>query len=234
MENIKLFWDDFEIKARILPTIALASPIILFAIMKGMISANTLDVAIYGIISIVVITLLSKVIRNYGKKFEMKMYNKLGAMPTTIVLRYSDHRINELSKTRYHKKINDAIPGLNLPINSDGESRESDREYIDAMMYLRNYANANRDTEHMVYHALKEYNYWRNIYGGKYLAVMVYCITILIDIVIAFLQGGSIDFVSNSVLVMSGIIICLSIRSITVQKRAFDYAVALAEVCERV
>lgn len=42
------------------------------------------------------------------------------------------------------------------------------------MDYLRNYANSNRETEPRVYQELKEYNYWRNLYRCKWIALMVY------------------------------------------------------------
>ncbi len=234
MEKINLIWDDFEIKARVLPVITLASPIIIVAIIKGIITAAKLEVAIYSIIAIAVVALLSKLMRNFGKKYERKMYDKLGAMPTTIVMRYSDYRINDVSKTQYHKRLNVVFPEIKLPICSEQECKESDKYYIAAMTHLRNYANTNRDKEQMVYRELKEYNYWRNIYGGKYLAIITYCIIIAIDIAFASRNDASIDVMGIGILAFSIIVICLAIRSETVQNKAFDYAVALAEVCERI
>mgnify|MGYP001025156089 FL=1 len=54
---------------------------------------------------------------------------------------------------------------------------------------LRNYANSNRNKEQRVYQELKEYNFWRNLYGTKGIALVVYLLIIVREITL----HGTID-----------------------------------------
>lgn len=54
---------------------------------------------------------------------------------------------------------------------------------------LRNYANSNRNKEQRVYQELKEYNFWRNLYGTKGIALVVYFLIIVREITL----HGTID-----------------------------------------
>ena len=53
------------------------------------------------------------------------------AKPTTIILRYSNNLIDEISKDRYHKKLNEKVKGLRLPIKKENEVKEDDISLTD-------------------------------------------------------------------------------------------------------
>lgn len=42
-----------------------------------------------------------------GKTYEEKFYKALGGMPTTIILRFSDDTIDDITKVKYHKWLNE-------------------------------------------------------------------------------------------------------------------------------
>ena len=56
--------------------------------------------------------------------------------------------------------------------------------YSSSMTYLRKYANSNRDVEPRVYQELKEYNYWRNLYGCKWISIIIYLLIAIREIII--------------------------------------------------
>jgi hypothetical protein len=181
------------------------------------------------------------VAREKGKRFQNEMYAKLGAMPTTIVLRYSDKIIDEMTKTRYHEKLNKAVEGVYLPIEPKDETKESDKYYESAMNWLRNYANSNRDKEPRVYQELKKYNYWRNLYGLKFFVIILYS---LVGIREYFINDGFIwrelitkpypKYIALIIMLFSILMFVIFVNKSTVEKNSFDYAKSLAEVCERI
>lgn len=240
MENIKKYFDDFTFHARVMPVLVIMLPIIILGICKGTISSNIIDVSLYVIVSIIFLTFTSKIARECGKRNENKMYLELGGMPTTIILRYSNNILDAVTKKRYHKKLNRIVNGVNLPISEKDENVESDEQYKSAMNWLRNYANTHRKTEPRVYQELKEYNFWRNLYGSRFIAGGLYLLIamrefILInnfDIKKMVVQPYPI-YVSFLIMLLSIILLLCSVNKKTVKRKAFDYAKALVEVCER-
>ena len=229
MEIFKNNFDDFNVHARIIPALIIAFPIYTYLLIIGIINFNIMEFAKDSVISILAISIYYRIIRNLGKKYEKKMYEKIWGKPTTIALRYSDNTIDEVTKTRYHKKLNEKVAGLKLPLKREKETLESDIGYESAINWLRNYANSNRETEYRVYQELKDYNFWRNLYGGK-------CIinsSCLIFIIIELLKNN----LANQNIILFMIIICIFFNTFVtkriVEEKAFDYAKTLLEVCER-
>lgn len=240
MENIKKCFDDFTFYARVMPVLVIMLPVIILEICKGSITSNILDVSLYTIISIIFLTFASKISREFGKQYEGKMYSELGGMPTTIILRYSNNILDIVTKKRYHKKLNKVINGINLPINEEDENLESDEQYKSAMNWLRNYANTHRQTELRVYQELKEYNFWRNLYGSRFISGGLYLLIAIREFVLIdnfnirkmFVQPYP-TYIYLLIMILSIILLLCSVNKKTVKRKGFDYAKALAEVCER-
>ncbi len=239
MDKFGKFFDDFVFHARVMPILTAMFPIIVLCIFKGFIYKDFLDISLYTFVLLVFIFLTSKIARECGKHYESKMYDKLGGKPTTIILRYTDCTIDNITKTRYHKVLNDKISDLHLPLNPDEENEESDIMYSSSMTYLRKYANANRDVEARVYQELKEYNYWRNLYGCKWISIIVYLLIAIREIII--MDSFSItniffkpypQYIAFLLMIAGIAVMCIFVNKNTVKRRAFDYAKTLAEVCE--
>lgn len=240
MDKIKNFFDDFTFHARVMPIIVLLTPIIIISIFKGIVQARWLENFALVFVSLAFLSITSKIARNLGKKYEEKMYTQLGGMPTTIVLRFSDHTFDDITKQRYHKKLN-RFKGLALPKDKSSETVDDDQQYISATNILRNYANSNRDTEPRVYQELKEYNFWRNLYGAKGIALCIYLIIGIRDIIVKgtinlkqmFLYPYP-DYIALIIIVLCIVSIMLFVSLKSVEQKGFDYAKALIEVCERI
>lgn len=229
MEFLKKNFDDFNIYARIIPALIIGLPTYAYIVITGIIDFNIIELVRNSMISVLLISIYYRVIRNLGKRCEKKMYEKLGGKPTTIVLRYSDNNFDEVTKTRYHKKLNGKIDGLKLPIKKEKETMESDILYESAINWLRNYANSNRGKEVRVYQELKDYNFWRNLYGGKWILIISCIIFIIIELLKKNYENNIIIIMMIGIAIFSTVFITKK----TIEEKAFDYAKTLLEVCER-
>lgn len=240
MEKFKDFFDDFTFHARVMPIIVLLMPIIIIGIHSGIVQDSWLEGVVLSSISLVFLTITSKIARNLGKEYEKKMYKHLGGMPTTIVQRFSDDTFDDITKHRYHKKLNQ-FEGLALPLDKAKETADDDQQYISAANILRNYANSNRDKEPRVYQELKEYNFWRNLYGTKRIALFLYLLIFIREIIIKgtislkelFLHPYP-DHIALIVIVLSIAFVVFFVNQKAVKQKGFDYAKTLIEVCERI
>ena len=240
MDKLIKFFDDFVFHARVMPVLTVMFPIIVLGIFKGFIYKDFLDISLYAFVLLIFITLSSKVARECGKRYETKMYDELGGKPTTIILRYSDCTIDNITKTMYHKALNEKISDIHLPLNPNEENEESDIMYSSSMTYLRKYANSNRDIEPRVYQELKEYNYWKNLYGCKWIFIIIYFLISIREIII--IDSFSVrniffkpypEYIAFLLMIIGIAVMCIFVRKNIVKQRAFDYAKTLAEVCER-
>lgn len=240
MDKIKSFFDDFIFYARVMPVIVLLIPIIVIGIFEGIVHDSWLEESVKAVVSLAFLTITSKVARNLGKEYEKNMYKQLGGMPTTIVLRFSDDTFDDITKQRYHKKLSQ-FEELTLPLDKSSETLADDQQYSSAVNILRNYANSNRDKEPRVYQELKEYNFWRNLYGAKKIAIFVYLIIAIREIIIigtfdlkqAFLHPYP-DYIALIIMVLFIAFIMFLVNQKAVKQKGFDYAKALIEVCERI
>ena len=191
---------------------------------------------------IVIAYFISKVVRERGKKVEQNMYKKLGAMPTTIIMRFSDNHIDAISKRRYHEILRRHFK-IDLPLVGEYETKDSDELYAAAMNQLRIWANNNRDIAPRVYTELKEYNFWRNLYGMKTSSLILYVFLIISELYRIFTIDRaaptlglvfSKQFCSVWILLISAILAFALVKKSTVQQRAFDYAKALIESCTQI
>lgn len=240
MDNIKKMFDDFTFHARVMPVFIILIPVLSLGVVKGILEKDFWTNTWTTLVIVVFLSLASRVAREIGKNYEKKMFEKLGGKPTTILLRYSNDVIDNLSKTRYHQKLNEKITELNLPLNKRSEGRNSDEKYDSAINWLRNYANANRDKEFRVYQELIEYNFWRNLFGLRLIAFGMYLLIAIREVYIMkvfsiseLLMQPYPKYIAFLIMIISIILIFWFVSKKTVERKAFDYAKALIEVCER-
>lgn len=88
---------------------------------------------------------------------------------------------------------------------------------------LRNYANSNRNKEQRVYQELKEYNFWRNLYGTKGIALVVYLLIIVREITLHGTIDIKIFFKSISRLCSSNINDSIRCDLCTIRQQANGY-----------
>lgn len=241
MEILTDYFDDFNLHARVMPVIVASIPLWAFALYKGITMKSLESTLLYSIFIISAIYIISKLGRQAGKHLEQKMFPNKRKLPSTIILRFSDDTIDKITKLRYHKKLNEKIQGLNLPLTLADEERdnESDEKYITAGNWLRKYANSNKDKEQRVYQELKDYNFWRNLLGIKKYCILLYSL-------IAMWEAFSIDkfsltklitkpypeYIAFLIMVILELAMVVVVNKKTVLDKSYDYAKALIEVCD--
>lgn len=243
----KLLIDGFTFYARVLPAVVCALPLFLTSVINIAANGFNLENIILVVVLFAAVAFGTNIVRRLGKAREKKLYENLGAMPTTIIQRFSDTRINTVSKKQYHSKLNKKY-GLKLPLSPDEEHLPDDDEgYRAAADSLRNLANSNRDKYPRVYQELKEYNFFRNLYGLKWYAFAVYVLLAAAKIyklvrasisiqsaydILDMLVKPSRNTASVYIYLIAIVLFLLFVTSSSVKERAFDYAKALIEVCE--
>lgn len=239
MNEAKKNFDEFTWQTRVMPVLVAIVPLFFAAVAKGFSTLAWTEAGFMACITVVVLSLLYRLARNMGKKCERKITARLGAMPSVIMLRFSDSTIGTVSKQRYHERIN-KVYGLNLPLNISDESPEDDAQYDAAIRSLKNRANHMRDTEFRVYQELKEYHFFRNLYGIKPIACSVYLVLAIREIFLIpnfNIKNLLINPVPNYVtflIFIVGILLTVLVTNKGVEERSFSYAKALIESCERI
>lgn len=239
IEKWKGFFDDFAFHARVMPVVVDFIPILLIVVLRGLASGDWGESAVVLILALAGLAFLSRLARNQGKKLEDKMFAKLGAKPSTILLRFSDKTFNNVIKKRYHKQLN-RFYGLYLPVSPTSETDKSDEQYAAASKALKVRANSMRDKEFRVYQELKEYHFLRNLYGTKLFCVAVYLLLALREVffvipefsIIEAIRNPYPDYIALLAYLFFAAAMCLLVTKESVKKRAFDYGRVLIETCE--
>ena len=98
IKAIREAFDDFVIAARIKPAITAGIPLLLMVFFNGVVKCKWMEAGIGLALSLVVISFAAYIVRELGKTYEEKFYKALGGMPTTIILRFSDDTIDDITK----------------------------------------------------------------------------------------------------------------------------------------
>ena len=238
MEQMKKHFDDFTLHARVMPVLVESIPFILVIGAKGIFVSNALEAGTMATLAIIAISLLYRLAWDRGKHCEEKMVERLGFMPTVLMLRFSDPHFGEVSKKEYHRRINKAFH-LAFPLEAPDEKREDDAQYEAAVRSLKNRANSDRSTEFRVYQELKEYHFFRNLHGIKPIAIFIYGGLAFREIWVVqdfnmkdlFLHPFP-DYITFLIFTAWVVLNCFVTQK-GVEERSYSYGKALIESCER-
>lgn len=237
MKELKKYFDDYTIKARILPGLTVIAP---FIIVAGFLNAE-IEITINVLFIVGLLTFMSVISRNLGVRKEKKIVKKLGAYQTTLLLRYSDSTIDSFTKTRYHSYLNEQIKNLDLPLLAEDEDKnphQSDDMYNSAVRWLR---KNRRDKEKfpLVHKDLTIYGFARNLLGLKSPALILYIGALLAGFTYLYINGEikelyqNTDYLISSITIVIFIVILLfGISLKTVISQGYAYARAILETCE--
>lgn len=244
MDILSKYFGDFNLKARVMPSIVILLPMIPYSILNGIIDKDALEGNVINILAFIALVFwFSNLCRDRGKRKESILFKKWGGMPTTTLLRFSDTTLAMNSKIRYHKILNDQIDNLNLPLTLADENNcvNCTDKYDTAIDWLRNNANNNKKEFPLVYEELKAYNFSRNLYGLKYIGVLLYLVLGIREFLIIknfsfkelFLMPYP-QYISFIIMILGflGTLFCITEKS--VKKRAIAYAKALIETCNKI
>mgnify|MGYP000847085916 FL=1 len=203
------WFDDYEIRARILPAIIVFLPVMVpaFLIVYGEM-ASIASFLFSGIVFTALVYPLSFIVRRPGSRLEKTLWEQWDGPPSTRVMRWRDNTFSVSLKTELHKAVREYC-GLTLS-NLDDEQNDphgADKKIGDAFIQVKHLVYHN-DPEGMWRKYNAEYGFNRNLLGCKYLWIALSVVGVIIC-------GSCWHFTGNSAYSV-GLLINLTILAIAV------------------
>jgi hypothetical protein len=236
---MKLLLDSYAARARLLPALLVALPVALAGTAWFPKEIRAWEVLSTIAVFCGLLALLAQVGRDAGKRREPRLFENWGGKPSTVLLRHSDVTINRHTKARYHQRLGDLLPDLEMPTAEEEQSdpKAADEAYDSCVQYL-----LQRTRDHEKYAVLfaenVNYGFRRNLWAMKPAGIALSGASIVAGAVRAFLDystGGSISPFSASAVVISSLLLAGWLVRITpswVRVVAVAYAQRLLETCE--
>ncbi len=242
MLGITSLFDDYGLRARLLPTLLVVLPA---AAVVALVFPNIYATyaRIFGSLGLVAVTLffLAHVIRANGRALEKRLYAAWGGISTTAWLRHRDSRLDPITKARYHSFLESHVPHLKMP-SADEEARDpekADHAYASAVKRL---LEDTRDTKKykLIFDENVYYGFRRNTLAAKPIALSLLLLEIVLVASVAYGRHGFNfeDFDADTVAalfvaVVSSALWLLLVTKAWVQDGADAYARALLASCEQ-
>lgn len=167
MKLTELF-DTYSLLARLQPALLVLFP--LFVTVAAWVPAlYDLSVGLVGLATACGITaFLAHLSRGVGRKVETQLFDLWGGKPTTLWLSHRNQYLDEQTKSRYHKFLENHVPDWIAP-SPEQESRDfeiAEVAYESAVRWLRELTR-NQEKYSLVFKENVSYGFRRNLYGLK-------------------------------------------------------------------
>jgi len=225
------WFDDYEIRARILPAIIVFLPVMIpiFLTIYGNITP-IVSFLFSGIVFAALLYPLSFIVRKPGSKLEKTLWEQWDGPPSTRVMRWRDNTFGITLKTELHKAVWDycGIALSNLD-EEQNDPREADRKIGDAFSQVK----------HLVYHDdpkgmwrkfNAEYGFNRNLLGCKYLWIALSVVGVIICGFCWHFTGDSayaVGSIINLAILIAAAILTQCVLPKTVKDPAEHYATSV-------
>lgn len=196
---MKLIFDSYDLKARIAPAFLVSLPLFTSLTTCFDWPGPVLGKILGGSIWLIVFYAISIPIRNNGNSIEPELWESWGGPPSTIILRWSDHRISKELKQQYHSAVKDY---LNLPMLSEEEENIDPKRADDLIdQAFRRVRTELRTQEPNGLWFVENINYgfYRNLLGSRKLWLIISMAGILIN--------GYFTDKTNNKLIIGGLIV---------------------------
>jgi hypothetical protein len=179
MNPINLITDPYDRQARLFPALVLLAPaIVAVAVLAGpKLTAPTWSLSAFA--GFGGLFLLSQLAR--GRQKEPSLYSAWGGMPSVVIFRHSDRRLDRYTKARYHRALAAAVEGTRAPTEEEEKSdpAAADEIYRAWSTFLRNGTRDKKKHSLMIFTENVNYGYRRNLWGMKPIGIVI-CALILI------------------------------------------------------
>jgi len=167
-KRVDKFFDKYAWQARRFPALIVLLPIALAAVAWDPKIEDALKPLLGIVVSTGILVLLVQFARDAGKRAEGQLVKTWGAMPSVLMLRHGDTRIDSVTKRRYHAALQKLISGIRMP-NAAAEAADpaaADQVYESCCNYLR---TQTRDETKFPLVLAENINYGfrRNLFGLK-------------------------------------------------------------------
>lgn len=231
-----LIIDDYSLRARFYPSLIVLLPAFVVAIFY----ITDIEKYYHYFTALCGLGLFSYVLaqfgRDRGKAKEPQLFTAFGGKPTTQIMRYRDTHLNGMTKDRYRNLLEQKIPNLSFPTQSD-ENQDpiaTDEIYDSCARFL---ISRTRDNQkyYLLYKENTSYGFRRNLWAMKGIAITIILFVIAMHVYYATSQLRSVtDFTNKDVVLAAFLIFSLCIWIFIVTKNwvkmiAFSYAERLFE-----
>ena len=179
--DLKFPIDSYEMKARYAPALLLSLPVLISLWSCYQVEYTALSNVTNGILSIVIIYVLSVVIRSLGRRTEPKLWASWGGAPSTVLVSWQDTRLGEELKGLYLQAVRDK---LNLPVSSKEEEKADPgraAKLIDQAFQRIKGVIRQKDKEGLWSVANADYGFARNLYGSRVLWLLISSLMVILS-----------------------------------------------------
>jgi hypothetical protein len=164
--------DQYNRDARLKPALLCLLPIVLSIAIWFQTSLSLLTGAV-GVAGTFGLTFfLSRFARAEGQKVQLELVRRLGALPTTIMLRHRDTRLSKETKERYHRFLRSR--GLKVPNEQEEaqDSKAADESFSSSVDYLRELTR-DKTKYSLLFHDNIDFGFRRNLRGLRLVSIAV-------------------------------------------------------------
>ena len=244
LSNLNFLFNPYDRTARLRPALLCALP--LFVSIFLLIPVIELVWSAIGglVLFCGSTTLLTQFGRDRGKRLEPKLYEFWGGMPSVLLLRHSDTRIDNLTKARYRNFLESTVPNLNLASSVEEQSspKQAALGYESATKWLLT-KTRDREKFELLFRENMSYGFRRNIWALKPAALILDILAISIiayqifipwtdDLTITIQAVNAEQWFAFAVIVAHSLIFLFLIGKGWVQIAADAYAYQLLAACD--
>ncbi len=182
--------------------------------------------------------LLSQLGRDPGRNKQVDLWISWGGKPTTQLLRHRDRQVDKHTKSRYHAKLAEIVPGITIPTPDEEtqDTRAADEVYDSCALYLIQHTR-NAKEHPLVFKENVNYGFRRNLWGMKPAGTLFSVIGLMVAglAAVIYLPDG-IRIAALGGTVMNAFFLAWWLLRITpdwVRVPAFAYARELLAACDK-
>ncbi|HTE20312.1 MAG TPA: hypothetical protein VK689_18255 [Armatimonadota bacterium] len=168
------FFDKYAWQARIFPALLVLLPIGI-AVIAWVPKIEDQVKPVLGILTGAgTLVLLAHLARSAGKRAEERLVAKWGGLPSTLLLRHRDTRIDPVTKRRYHERLAQLVPGLKLstPAEENADPMAADQAYVSCGNFLRARTRDEKKFPLLLNENIS-YGFRRNLFGLRPLGLLI-------------------------------------------------------------
>lgn len=248
MDAISHYFDHYVISARIKPAFFVVLPLVVTAIIWWPDAQQLGGVVLTLLAMFGMIGFFSNYISNRGNELQDCLFAEWGGAPTTALLRFGDPHLDPYTRERYHRRLEEMIPGLTMPSHKQEQKSPLDADacYASAAGFMREHTR-DKSRYPLVYTDNVAYGYARNLLVMKMWGVTSSAFAVAVNI--AFLYPGISSYLQMEYarplatqlqlglgatgfsILMFGVF-AFAVNRKYVKGRAVRYAKSLLAVCE--
>ena len=238
--NLLGMFDSYSIAARLMPALVAFFPVIVTTAVWTPALYDFASGILASSIACGLALLLAQIVRSLGQSAERRLFDKWGGKPTSRWLLHSDGTLDELTKARYRRYLEEHIDGWEAPSRA---AEETDREgamstYDSAIRWLRK-ATRDRRRFNLVFAENVSYGFLRNCYGLRWIGRLVALLCVVVNCVCLYCFASAaadpLSILGVGSLLFSGAMTIVWLAFVNQRKvrgAADSYARALLEVCD--